>query len=163
MCGEHTFLIDTNYAYHGYVRNPNGEIATVDPAGSVFTWSSDGVAPSALMQRGPAFSPPQVGPKRSPRRQDSLPTGGLAVFRILLVMVSGTTKSAILRVNCALGEVPAEHSVEGIQLLFEGNGVNYSEPVSGRLMFLSARSEVSARRKPEQAEDTYQVVQPQSN
>lgn len=32
--------IDTNYVLHGYLRNPNGNIVTVDPSGSVFTWSS---------------------------------------------------------------------------------------------------------------------------
>jgi len=33
--------IDTNYVFHGYLRSPNGNIVTVDPVGSVFTWSSD--------------------------------------------------------------------------------------------------------------------------
>jgi hypothetical protein len=32
--------IDTNGVLHGYLRNPNGNIVTIDPAGSVFTWSS---------------------------------------------------------------------------------------------------------------------------
>jgi hypothetical protein len=32
--------IDTNSVLHGYLRSPNGNIATVDPVGSVFTWSS---------------------------------------------------------------------------------------------------------------------------
>src|SRR5579863_1573715 len=32
--------IDTNYVLHGYLRSPNGNIATVDPVGSVFTWSA---------------------------------------------------------------------------------------------------------------------------
>jgi len=32
--------IDANGGYHGYLRRPDGNIATVDPAGSVFTWSS---------------------------------------------------------------------------------------------------------------------------
>jgi probable HAF family extracellular repeat protein len=32
--------IDTNYVLHGYLRSPNGNIATVDPVGSNFTWSS---------------------------------------------------------------------------------------------------------------------------
>jgi hypothetical protein len=26
--------------YHGYLRTPDGNIVTVDPLGSVFTWSS---------------------------------------------------------------------------------------------------------------------------
>lgn len=32
--------VDANYVYHGYLRTPNGKIVTVDPAGSVFTWST---------------------------------------------------------------------------------------------------------------------------
>lgn len=32
--------IDTNYVLHGYLRSPNGKIVTVDPVGSIFTWSS---------------------------------------------------------------------------------------------------------------------------
>lgn len=32
--------IDSNFVYHGYLRPPDGKIVTVDPSGSVFTWSS---------------------------------------------------------------------------------------------------------------------------
>jgi hypothetical protein len=32
--------IDTNYVLHGYRRSPNGNIVTIDPVGSLFTWSS---------------------------------------------------------------------------------------------------------------------------
>ena len=32
--------IDANYVLHGYLRSPNGNIVTVDPSGSVYTWSS---------------------------------------------------------------------------------------------------------------------------
>ena len=32
--------IDSNSVYHGYLRTPVGKIVTVDPSGSVFTWSS---------------------------------------------------------------------------------------------------------------------------
>jgi hypothetical protein len=32
--------VDTNYVLHGYMRSPNGHIATVDPGGSIYTWSS---------------------------------------------------------------------------------------------------------------------------
>jgi len=32
--------IDSNFVYHGYLRTPNGKIVTIDPVGSVFTWSS---------------------------------------------------------------------------------------------------------------------------
>jgi hypothetical protein len=29
--------IDTNFVFHGYLRNPNGKIVTIDPVGSVYT------------------------------------------------------------------------------------------------------------------------------
>jgi hypothetical protein len=32
--------IDSNFVHHGYLRTPDGNIVTVDPLGSVFTWSS---------------------------------------------------------------------------------------------------------------------------
>ena len=34
--------IDTNFVYHGYLRSPEGKIVTVDPVGSIFTFS-DGI------------------------------------------------------------------------------------------------------------------------
>jgi hypothetical protein len=32
--------IDSNFVYHGYLRSVDGKIVTVDPSGSVFTWSA---------------------------------------------------------------------------------------------------------------------------
>jgi len=32
--------IDTNFVFHGFLRNPDGNIMTVDPVDSIFTWSS---------------------------------------------------------------------------------------------------------------------------
>jgi len=32
--------IDTNFVLHGYLRNPDGSIVTVDPLDTIFTWSS---------------------------------------------------------------------------------------------------------------------------
>jgi len=31
--------IDANYVYHGYLRSPDGTIVTVDPSGTIFTWT----------------------------------------------------------------------------------------------------------------------------
>jgi len=31
--------VDSNYVYHGYLRSPDGKIVTVDPPGSIFTFS----------------------------------------------------------------------------------------------------------------------------
>ena len=57
-------------------------------ASDLVSFDSYGIAPSALMQKGPAFGSPQIGPKRLPMRSGPLPTGGLAIFRILLMPIS---------------------------------------------------------------------------
>ena len=109
----------------------------------LISFGSYGIAPAALMQKGPAFGPPQIGSKRLPLRSGPLPTGGLAIFRILLMPMSGTTKTAVLQVNCALGDVPRERSVEGIRITLERNNFEYSEEAGGRVIFLALRPEVS--------------------
>jgi hypothetical protein len=45
------------------------------------------------------LQPPQVGQKRPTMRGGSLPTGGLAVFRILLMTVSGGSPGSELRIG----------------------------------------------------------------
>ncbi len=90
-------------------------------------FDSYGIAPAALMQKGPAFGSPQIGPKRLPMRSGPLPTGGLAIFRVLLMPMSGASRTAMLQVNCALGDVPPERSVEGIRLSLEKDGTDFSE------------------------------------
>lgn len=72
----------------------------------------------------------------------SMPTGGLAVFRIRLLPMSGPSTTAVLQVNCALGNVPRERSVEGIRLKLERNDAEYLEELGGRVMFLAMRPEV---------------------
>jgi hypothetical protein len=68
-----------------------------------------------------------------------MPAGGLAVFRIRLLPMSGLGRTALLQLNCALGKVPDEHSTDGIRLAFEGGGAAFDEEVSGRTMFVLAR------------------------
>ncbi len=104
----------------------------------LISFDSYGIAPRALMRGGRAF-----GPKHLPISSGSMPTGGLAVFRIRLLPISGATKTAMLQANCALGKVPADRQTEGIRLSFERNGPEFSEEVSGRVMFLSMRPDVS--------------------
>jgi hypothetical protein len=129
----------------------------------LISFGSYGIAPAALMQKGPAFGPPQIGSKRLPLRSGPLPTGGLGIFRILLMPMSGTTKTAVLQVNCALGDVPRERSVEGIRLTLERNGAEFSEEVSGRVMFLAMRPEVSASAKTLQQGPQPESTKPPSN
>ena len=112
-------------------------------AGAFISFDSYGVAPAAFMQRGPAFGGPQIGHNRLPMRSRPVPTGGLAIFRIVLMPVSGITKTAVLQVNCALGDVPRERSVEGIRLSIERSGTEFSEEAGGRVMFLSMRAETT--------------------
>lgn len=100
---------------------------------------SYGAAPGALFRERNVFGPMQSDPRRMKIRAfyEPMPTGGRAVFRVHLLSILGPAKNALLQVNCALGEVPPEHSAEGIQLNIEGNGGEFSEPVSGRVMFLA--------------------------
>jgi len=126
-------------------KSTNGNVLEtgVWTASALISFDSYGIAPAALMKRGPALGGPQIGYKRLPMRSGPLPTGGLGIFRILLVPVSGTTKTAVLQVNCALGDVPRERSVEGIRIRLERNNFEYSEEASGRVIFLALRPEVS--------------------
>jgi len=127
-------------------KTPNGTMIEtgVWTASDLISFDSYGIAPNALHQKGPAYGGPQLGPKRMPTRAGAMPTGGLAIFRIVLVPLSEPTKTAVLQVNCALGSVPRERSVEGIRLTLEGRNSNeFLEEASGRVMFLSTRPEIS--------------------
>ena len=126
-------------------KSPNGTVleAGVWIASDLVSFDSYGVAPGALRQRGLALGPQPFGPKGLPISSGPMPTGGLAVFHIRLLPMRGPSKTAALQVNCALGEVPRERSVEGIRLNFESKGSEFSEELSGRVMFLSMRPEVN--------------------
>ncbi len=131
-------------------KSTNGNVLEtgVWTASDLISFDSYGMAPAALMQKGPAFGRPPIGSsKRSPKSADLLPTGGLAIFRILLMPLSGTTKTALLQVNCALGDVPRERSVEGIRIALERSNSEYSEESSGRVMFLALRPELTVPAK----------------
>jgi len=116
-------------------------------ASELVSFDSYGIAPGALMREGRALGPPPFGPMRMRMFSGSMPSGGLAVFRIRLLPVRGLSKNATLQVNCALGKVPPEHQVEGIRLAFEGGGVEFDEEVSGRALFLLTRPVASAAAK----------------
>jgi hypothetical protein len=145
-------------------KSTNGNVLEtgVWTASALISFDSYGIAPAAFMQKGPPFGRPQIGDKRLPVRSGSLPTGGLATFRILLMPMSGPTKTAVLQVNCALGNVPRERSVEGIRITLEKNNFEYSEEASGRVIFLALRPEVSTPAKtPEQEARPEVSEQPQ--
>jgi hypothetical protein len=128
----------------------------------LISFDSYGIAPSALMSRGRAFGPPQLGPKLLPMSSGPIPTGGLAVFRIRLLPMSGASKTAVLQANCALGKVPSERQTEGIRLSLDRSGTEFSLEASGRVMFLSMRPEVSAPVKTPQREPATDSAEPPS-
>ena len=116
-------------------------------ASELVSFDSYGIAPGTLTREGRAFAPRPFGPMRSRMFSGSMPAGGLAVFRIRLLPVWGSSKNATLQVNCALGKVPAEHQVEGIRLAFEGRGAEFDEEISGRALFLLTRPGARAAAK----------------
>ena len=111
-------------------------------ASDLVSFHSYGIAPAALMQKSLASGRPQIGPKRHLMGARALPTGGLAVLRISFLPIAGPTKTAILQLNCALGDVPRERSIEGIRLSFDGSTVEFTEEAGSRVMFLSMRSQL---------------------
>jgi hypothetical protein len=146
-------------------KSSNGTVLEtgVWTASQLVSFDSYGAAPSALRQQGVALGPQPFGPKGLPISSGPMPTGGLAVFRILLLPMWGATKTAVLQVNCALGDVPRERSVEGIRLTFQSNGSEFSEEVSGRVMFLSMRPEVSTPVRTPQQEPPPHSAEPPSS
>jgi len=118
-------------------RSANGDLVEtgVWSADRLVSFESYGVAPAAMAQWGAAVGRPQFGPRR-PGRSGRMPSGGFAVFHIVLMPVSGATKTAELRVNCALGIVPQERSVEGIGITIDKENIDYAEEAGGRVIFL---------------------------
>lgn len=100
-----------------------------------------GIDPAALPRLGLPLDPDALGSKRMQMTFGQVPTGGLAVFRIRLLAISGPSRTAVLQVNCALGNVPSSRSAEGIRLTFDGSGSDYPIEAGGRAMFLAIRPE----------------------
>lgn len=135
-------------------RSPNGNVLETGVwlAGELLSFDSYGAAPDALPRQRWASGPALFALKRLPMPLGALPTGGLALLRIRLLPLQGPSRNAVLQVNCALGDVPHERSVEGIRLSIEGNANDFLEEAGGRVMFLSTRPEVSAAVKTPQQE-----------
>ena len=105
----------------------------------------------------------QFAPMRLKMSSVPMPTGGLAVFRVHLLTLSGAAKTGVLQVNCALGDVPRERSVEGIRLSLESDRNEFSEEVGGRVMFLSMRPQVRAPANEPQQEVSHGTSEPPPN
>jgi hypothetical protein len=116
-------------------------------ASELVSFNSYGVAPGALPQEALGFQSTLFGAKHSLMHMGAVPTGGLAVFRIRLLSLSGVATDALLEVNSALGQVPSERSIEGIRLTLTGSASKFSEVEGGRVMFLSVRPGVSTSGK----------------
>ena len=146
-------------------RSPSGNVLETGVwlAGELLSFNSYGAAPNALPRQGWATGPALFALKRLPMSSGPVPTGGLAVLRIRLLPLQGPSRNAVLQVNCALGDVPRERSVEGIRLSMEGNANDFSEEGSGRVMFLSTRPEVSAAVKASPQETTQDAGEPPKN
>jgi hypothetical protein len=136
-------------------KSPNGNSLETGIwiANEFVSFDSYGIAPGARKQAGPAFGPPQFGPRRMPMLSGSMPAGGLAVLRIRLLPMWGPSRNAVLQVNCALGKVPEERQTEGIRLTFEGGGGQFDQEISGRTMFVSTRMSASPAPKPTATRD----------
>jgi hypothetical protein len=152
MCGAGTFDAQNRsvkaagtYAY----KSLNGNVLETGVwiANELVSFDSYGAVPGALRKRVAVLGSQLIGPKRLPMSSGPMPTGGLAIFRIRLFSISGASRAAVLQVNCALGRVPSERSVEGIRLTMDGNGADFSEEVSGRVMFLLIRPEPNSPAK----------------
>jgi hypothetical protein len=125
-------------------KSPSGMVLDTGVwlASALVSFDSYGLAPGALQSANRALKSMQAHPMMRMRTLIG-PTaaGGLAVFRIRLLPLTGAPQNGLLQVNCALGNVPSERSEEGIRLTLERNGTEFSEEVSGRVMFLSMRTE----------------------
>jgi hypothetical protein len=147
-------------------RSPSGNMLETGVwiASELLSFDSYGVSPPALPRQNPAFGPEPLGLKGLPMHAGPTPTGGLAILRIRLWPLRGPSRSAVLQVNCTLGDVPRERSVEGIRLAFEGSTNDFTEEAGGRVMFLStARPEVTTPSKVPGEEDTPETSEPRQN
>ena len=130
-------------------------------ASELVSFNSYGAAPTALQRQNLAFGPQLPGLKRLPMLASPMPTGGLAVLHIRLFPLRGPSRTAVLQVNCALGDVPRERSLEGIRLSFEGNAIDFSEETGGHVLFLSMPSETGAHTKALQLETAPETSAPE--
>lgn len=112
-------------------------------ANALLSFDCYGIAPAALRQKIVALNPQPFGSWRLSMSSGPMPTAGLAIFRIRLLPMSGQSKLTLLQLNCALGDVPRERSVR-IHLMSERNNSEYSEEISGSVLFLAMRPEIAA-------------------
>jgi len=118
-------------------------------ASELVSFVSYGIAPAALLHEKRRLNALQFAPMHLKMSSGPMPTGGLGIFRVRLLTLAGAVKTGVLQVNCPLGDVPRERSVEGIRLSLESGRNEFSEEVGGRVMFLSMRRQVNAPNAPQ--------------
>jgi hypothetical protein len=142
-------------------KSPNGNVleSGVWLANELVSFDSYGAAPNAIpsLAKG-GLGPGAMGPKRMPMmNRGGMPTGGLAVLRIAMLPIVGAPTTAVLQVNCALGDVPHERSVEGIRLTVGRNHTEYAEELGGRVIYLAMTVGMSTPVKAPQEEQGEKV------
>jgi hypothetical protein len=127
-------------------KSANGNLVEtgVWTASELVSFVSYSIAPGALLHEKMRLNALRFAPMRLKMSSGPMPTGGLGIFRVRLLTLSGAVKTGVLHMNCALGDVPRERSVEGIRLSLESERNEFSKEVSGRVMFLSIRRQVNA-------------------
>jgi hypothetical protein len=135
-------------------KRPNGSTLETGMwiASELIGFESYGVARSVPMLEGWTFGPSEFGPRRMPMPSAAMPTGGLALMRIRLLPLRGSSRTAVLQVNCALGKVPDEHQIDGVRLSFEEADVQFDQEISGRTMFVLTGPGISPTREPPSAQ-----------
>jgi len=108
-------------------------------AKDLVSFNSYGAAPGARMREARVFGAARFGPRGGSMLSGPMPAGGLAVFRVRFLPMSGLARRAVLEVNCALGKAPLERQTEGIRLRFEGAGAEYDQEIGGHTIFLMMR------------------------
>ena len=127
-------------------KSPSGTVfdTGVWLASALVDFNSYGFAPGVLKAGSPTPRAMPAGPMMRTRMLlGPTAAGGLAVVRIRLFSLTGVPQNALLQVNCALGHMPPERQVEGLRIALEKDGTDFSEEVSGRVMFLLMRTEAS--------------------
>jgi len=133
---------------------PNGTVieSGVWTSNQLISFDSYGAAPNALRQRGIVAGVPGFRPNPMPMSLNPVPIGGLAVFRIRLLPASGMPMSALLQVNCSLGDAPRDRSADGIRLKLEKSPTEFSEELGGSVMFLAMPPQPNTPGKSKQQE-----------
>jgi hypothetical protein len=119
-------------------KTANGEIVETGiwRATELLNFNSYGIAPGALLRGNQKFKSFGLFPMGLNILAGPMPAGGLALLGIQLLPDVGKPKDAILQVNCALGNVPANQKQDGVRLAINGGRLKFDQKVSGRTMFM---------------------------